>query len=194
MARQVSTTRANKPIPVIIGAGITEQWYFTHLHELLNLRLRIRPRYFGTENIYQLDKKIAQVINDGAIAICVFDTDTAQFDEAEKKKVEALKKKYEGKKNVILCDSLPSVEYWFLLHYEDTNRFFQNSAAVEKALKPHIEGYEKSESFLSKKKWVQDMLADDKLQTAIDRAKKYESEDGSYSNVYKAIERVMQKG
>ncbi len=191
MARQVSTTRANKPIPVIIGAGITEQWYFTHLHELLNLRLRIRPRYFGTENIYQLDKKIAQVINDGAIAICVFDTDTAQFDEAEKKKVEALKKKYEGKKNVVLCDSLPSVEYWFLLHYEDTNRFFQNSAAVEKALKPYIEGYEKSESFLSKKKWVQDMIIDDKLNLAIERAKKFESEGGSYSNVYKAFDKIL---
>lgn len=72
MARKVSTRKSFSPIPVVIGAGITEQWYFSHLHDVLNVQLRIRPRYFGTEDIYQLDKKIAQVINEGSTAICVF--------------------------------------------------------------------------------------------------------------------------
>lgn len=69
MARQISTRNSKSPTPVIIGAGITEQWYFTHLRNLLDLRIKIRPRFFGTEDIKQLDKKISQVVNEGSIAI-----------------------------------------------------------------------------------------------------------------------------
>ena len=54
MARQISTRNSKSPTPVIIGAGITEQWYFTHLRNLLDLRIKIRPRFFGTEDIKQL--------------------------------------------------------------------------------------------------------------------------------------------
>lgn len=86
MARRINTQKSRNPIPVIIGAGITEQWYFTHLQNLLNLRIRIRPRFFGTENIHELDKKIAQVISEGAVAVCVFDADTAEFSETKAKK------------------------------------------------------------------------------------------------------------
>ena len=121
MARKVSTRQSNAPIPVVIGAGITEQWYFYHLHDILNVQLRIRPRYFGSEDIHQLDKKISQVVNEGATAICVFDADTAQVDEVQRQRIAALKAKYAGKKNVILCDSLPSIEFWFLIHYLDTS-------------------------------------------------------------------------
>ena len=141
MARKVSTRQSNAPIPVVIGAGITEQWYFYHLHDILNVQLRIRPRYFGSEDIHQLDKKIAQVINEGATAICVFDADTAQVDEVQRQRIASLKAKYAGKKNVILCDSLPSIEFWFLIHYIDTNKHFPNAHAAERELRSFIAQY-----------------------------------------------------
>lgn len=190
MARKVSTRQSNAPIPVVIGAGITEQWYFYHLHDILNVQLRIRPRFFGTEDIHQLDKKIAQVINEGVMAICVLDADTAEFDEAQRQKLAALKAKYAGKKNVILCDSLPSIEFWFLIHYLDTNRHFPNAHAVERELRSFITQYEKTEPFLKNRKWVEDLVSDGKLNTAILRAKLYETAGGSYSNIYKAIEAI----
>lgn len=190
MARKVSTRQSNAPIPVVIGAGITEQWYFYHLHDIFNVQLRIRPRFFGTEDIHQLDKKIAQVINEGVMAICVLDADTAEFDEAQRQKLAALKAKYAGKKNVILCDSLPSIEFWFLIHYLDTNRHFHNAHAVERELRSFITQYEKTEPFLKNRKWVEDLVSDGKLNTAILRAKLYETAGGSYSNIYKAIEAI----
>ena len=188
MARKISTKKYRNPIPVIIGAGITEQWYFTHLQNLLNLKVRIRPRFFGTENIHELDKKIAQVISEGTVAICVFDADTAAISETEAKKVEALKKKYANKKDVILCDSLPSIEYWFLIHYEDTNRHFANSHAAEVALRSYIDNYEKKDAFLKNPRWVADMISGSKMNKAIARAKAYENTGVSYSRVDKAIE------
>lgn len=100
-----------------------------------------------------------------------------------------MKKKYEGKKNVVLCGSLPSIEYWFLLHYEDTNRFFPNSDSAENALRKHIVDYEKTDSFLSNRKWVEGgMTNDGKLQNAIERARRYENSELSYSKVFKAID------
>lgn len=190
MARRIKTKNSLSPIPVIIGAGITEQWYFTHLQNLLNLRIRIRPRFFGTEDIHKLDKKIAQVISEGAIAVCVFDMDTAEFSEAETKKVESLKRKYANKKNVVLCDSLPSIEYWFLIHYEETSRHFANSHAAEVALRSHIASYEKKEAFLKNTKWVADMISEGKMDNAVARAKAYEDAGCSYTRVYKAIKMV----
>lgn len=191
MARKVSTRRSYAPIPVVIGAGITEQWYFKHIQDIFNAKIRVRPRYFGTEEIHKLDKKISQVVNEGAIAICVFDADTAVNNESIRKKLEALKAKYSGKKNVILCDSLPSIEYWFLLHYADTNKLFANSHAAELVLRHFIPQYEKTELFFKAQKWVTDMMSEGKLGIAVERAKLYEDLGGSYSRVYKAIEAII---
>lgn len=85
-------------------------------------------------------------------------------------------------------DGLPSIEYWFLLHYEDTNRFFPNSATAENALRKHIEDYEKTDSFLTKRKWVEGMTNDGKLQNAIERARRYADSELSYSKVFRAID------
>ena len=114
------------------------------------------------------------------------------IDEAEKKKIDDLKKKYSGKRNVVLCDSLPSLEYWFLLHYADTNKYFANCHALLQELKKFIPEYKKSEAFLQSPKWVEDMTLEGKLATAVERSKKYEGQGGSYSNVYKAIDIMCQ--
>ena len=117
MPRKTSLKQRRSPIPTIIGAGITEQWYFTHLKALRGYRAKIRPRFFGTETAAGLDKKIEEVLRDEGIAICVFDTDVSTWNETECKKLAALQKKYEGNASVLLCDSMPSIEYWFLLHF-----------------------------------------------------------------------------
>jgi peptidase E len=100
----------------------------------------------------------------------------------------SLLKKYSRKENVVFCDSLPSVEYWFLLHYENTNKHFNNSEAVERDLRKYLLNFEKSTLFLEKEKWVVDLCADNKLETAIERARYFGNKSPSYSNIYKAFE------
>lgn len=77
MGRRVNTKAKHKPMPTIIGAGITEQWYFTHLKFLYEYQIRVRPRFFGTETADGMAKKIAEVLDDGGTAICVFDADVS---------------------------------------------------------------------------------------------------------------------
>lgn len=192
MSRSIRTRPLKTPTITLIGEGITEQYYFKHIRTLYGYRYTLKPYFFGTTSLKDMDRKISEVIDGDGIAICVFDTDVSERVEAEKKKFTALLKKHEKKKNVIFCDSLPSIEYWFLLHYQNTNRHFNNSKDVEKGLKAFMENYDKKTMFLEKEKWVSDLCSANKLETAILRSKSFGDENPSYSNIYKAFEKFKQ--
>ena len=193
MARKTSLRQRRSPIPTIIGAGITEQWYFTHLKALRGYRVKIRPRFFGTETAAGLDKKIEEVLRDESIAICVFDADVSTWNEAERKKLAALQKKYEGNASVILCDSMPSIEYWFLLHFRHTTRHFGTSKAVVKELKKYIPQYDKTEQFLSNQRWVEEMTGEGRQEQACEYADKTDSINGSYTKMQVVIPLIKQQ-
>lgn len=188
MARRIESRSLRKPSVTIIGEGITEQFYFTHIRKILGYHFTIKPYYFSVTSLVEIDKKIAESIQDGGFAIAVFDADVANRSDVEKKKLDSIRKKYATKKNVILCDSLTSIEYWFLLHYENTNKYFKDSAATEAELKKHIPDYEKKKKFLQNIKWVEDLCSENKCAEAIRRAAGFGMEGGSYSNIYNAFE------
>ncbi|HHT52536.1 MAG TPA: RloB domain-containing protein [Bacteroidales bacterium] len=191
MARKTKKSRRLRSSPiVIIGEGLTEQYYFSHLRSLYNFHYTIKPYYFGTTSLKDMDRKAGEVIAGGGVAVCVFDADISERDETEKKKLEQLRKKYEKEKNIIFCDSLPSIEFWFLLHYCNTNRHFKDSKSVEKGLRKFIVQYEKKKVFLEKEKWVVDLCAEEKMELAQQRAKLFSKEKGSYSNIYKVFEQI----
>ena len=56
MSRRTAIINKKPERAVIIGAGITEKYYFSHLQSLYNLKIKVRPRYFGNENISTLEK------------------------------------------------------------------------------------------------------------------------------------------
>ena len=193
MARKTSLRQRRNPIPTIIGAGITEQWYFTHLKALRGYRVKIRPRFFGTETAAGLDKKIEEVLRDESIAICVFDADVSTWNEAERKKLAALQKKYEGNDSVLLCDSMPSIEYWFLLHFKHTTRHFGTSKAVVKELKKNIPQYDKTEQFLGNQRWVEEMTGEGRQEQACEYADKMDTTGGSYTRANKVFPHIEQQ-
>ncbi len=190
MARKEAIRRQRHGRAVIIGAGLTERWYFSHLQFHFNLKIKIRPRFFGNENITTLEKRIIQVLSNEGIAVVIFDADVSTWNDAEKARLIALKKKYEKSKRVILCDSQPSIEYWFLLHYLKTNRFFGTSKAVVDELVKYVERFEKTNDLLRNPKWVEDLCNNGKLKDALERAISYGEQGPSYSNVWKAIKYV----
>lgn len=193
MPRKTSLKQRRSPIPTIIGAGITEQWYFSHLKALRGYRVKIRPRFFGTETAAGLDKKIEEVLRDESIAICVFDADVSTWNKAERKKLAALQKKYEGNASVVLCDSMPSIEYWFLLHFKHTTRHFGTSKAVAKELKKYIPQYDKTEQFLSNQRWVEEMTGEGRQEQACEYADKMDTTSGSYTRVNKVFPLIKQQ-
>ena len=188
MARKIASRQPKDVIPTIIGAGITEQNYFKHLQTLMGWKMKIRPRFFGSEDITAIEKRVESVIQEEGIAICVFDADVSAWNETFKTKLEKFKSKYQKRQDVIICDSMPSIEYWFLIHYLDTNKHYPTSASVIRELNKFITNFSKNETFHSSPTWVKEMISDDKIDLACKRAIQNENADGSYSRIYKAIE------
>lgn len=187
--RNKKPVRNTRQVIHIIGEGLTELFYFKHLKQLMNYHCSITPRLFENNSIEKIEKKIIELLREDVFVICVFDADVSTRSDAENKKLAALKKRYAKKNNVLLCDSLQSIEYWFLLHYEDTCRHFKDSAATENALKRYVPAYDKTRKYLEQEKWVRDMIADNKMQQACELAEKYEEQE-SYSAIYKAIKKL----
>jgi hypothetical protein len=180
----------------IVGEGITEQYYFAHLKQLRKYNCVIKPRFFGKTSISEIEKSVHKLLLGGVQVICVFDADVSVRDEAENKKLEQFRKRYGRNKNVILCESFPSIEFWFLLHYLKTTRNFQNAAEALKELKKYLPEFSKETSFLEKQKWVEELCANGKLTTAMTHASEILTEKATgingkyfpYTKVVKGIE------
>lgn len=190
MARKVSIREQRKPHTVVVGAGITEFWYLKHLKKLQGFRYVLRPSLFGNESMPAIQQRIQDAITSGSSVICVFDEDVRQWNDTEKKRMADIHRMYDGHDKVVIASSMPSIEYWFLLHYENTNRFFGTSEKVMEALRKHILNFDKKEQFLKQEKWVASMIEEDRMTAAYERAKQPNHSSPSFSNMWKAIDRM----
>lgn len=192
MARRIKERELKNPMITIIGEGATERYYFTHLKRSRGYNYVCKPRNFTEQTFDEMQKQIDRVLADNGIAVCVFDADVTRTRAAEKIKYDDMWRKYAKNPNVILCDSMPSIEFWFLLHYLNTNRYFATSDDVITLLRRFIPDFSKHQSFLSKETWVSELLSDNRLNTALDNANAIGTEGESYSklpNLFEIIEK-----
>ncbi len=183
-------TNTRHPQVRVVGAGITEYWYLKHLKPLLGLKYELYPRLFGNESMSNINKLIEEGLEANTHVICLFDEDVKQWNEAEAQRINDLHQKYDKSENVTLCCSMPSIEYWFLLHYENTNRHLRTSRDATKALQKYIPQFVKNKHFLRLQKWVAELVENDKTTEAIKRAKTFGRKNGSYTDVWKAFEKI----
>ncbi len=190
MGRKTNTRHPRQPQVRVVGAGITEYWYLKHLKPLLGLKYELYPRLFGNESMSNINKLIEEGLEANTHVICLFDEDVKQWNEAEAQRINDLHQKYDKSENVTLCCSMPSIEYWFLLHYENTNRHLRTSRDATKALQKYIPQFVKNKHFLRLQKWVAELVENDKTTEAIKRAKTFGRKNGSYTDVWKAFEKI----
>lgn len=196
---------------LICGGRNTERYYFTHINDTTKYKFNIKPKYFNDESNYTeaFPKRIKEILttNKEAKIFCVFDWDTVYDNEKKLKQHKAFEKRFVAEiKNgtVAICPSMPSIEYWFLLHFTDYTKLLKNYRDVSNILAPHLKPYFanpkttlkkllKSEKHLKDAGWVQNLCADEKLDKAIKRAKENidtaisanKLEEQSYSYIYK---------
>lgn len=68
--------------------------------------------------------------------------------------------------------------------------YFGTSKAVIMELVKHIKEFDKTETFLKNQKWVDDMSADGRLESAAQRAVAFGTSGESYTNVWKAMQEL----
>ena len=197
--------------PFLISGGTnTERWYFVHINDITDYKFNIIPKYFGEESSYTevFPKRIKGILekNIDAKVYCVFDWDTIFNNDDNLKKHKAFENEIrvdidDGK--VILCPSMPSIEYWFLLHFQNYTELIKTNGNAIGILAPHIKTWFSSDKKLSKilknKKhiksphWVEKLCSDGKLELAIQRAENNintakennDLDNQSYTYVYK---------
>ncbi|MDO7213849.1 RloB domain-containing protein [Acinetobacter nosocomialis] len=107
-----------------------------------------------------------------------------------KKRLEKLvsQKRYEGVELHILINN-PSIEYWYLLHYEATGKHYQTSSEAEKHLKKHLKNYTKFDAIYRRQIFS---VLEPKLSDAINNAKRIVIEDDTEilarADLYKIFE------
>lgn len=189
--RRIRKERNLKPSkPLLFGGGQTEYYYFLHLKHLQGYRVEIKPRFFVSDTAEEIEKYIQKCLFENRDAICVYDKDVTQWNEHQLAKFNEIEAKYKNHKNILLCGSLPSIEYWFLIHFENAKRLFRTSREVITKLHKYIPRYAKSEKFLKNMAWVDLLLRNDGLNKACSRASKTTICDSSYTDIYKVIEKL----
>lgn len=107
-----------------------------------------------------------------------------------RKKLEKLvsQKKYEGTELHILINN-PSIEYWYLLHYEATGKHYRTSNEAEKHLKKYLKTYTKFNATYRSQIFS---LLEPKLANAINNAKRIVIDDEieilARADIYKIFE------
>lgn len=138
MARRIKERKLKNPAITIIGEGATERFYFTDLKRLNGYNYVCKPRNFADQNIGDIQRQVERVLADDGIAVCVFDVDVTRIHQADNAKFDAMRQRYVNNPSVIICESMPSIEFWFLLHYLNTNRYFATSDDVVAALHRYL--------------------------------------------------------
>lgn len=201
---------------VISGGKNTEHFYFKHISEITDYKFIIKPEYFGGESNYTkvFPKRITKILdrNNNAKIFCVFDWDTVRGNKKNLEKHEAFVNQFKNEIDngtVVVCPSMPCIEYWFLLHFNNSTRLVGTCEEISKVLKPYMKAYFPSKNInmfevlkdkdcLEKKTWVEKLCADGKLDAAIKRAEDNinaaknagELDNQSYSYVYKVFKNV----
>ena len=199
--------------PFLISGGTnTERYYFTHINDTTDYKFNIFPNYFGNEASYTeiFPERIKDIIklNAGARVFCVFDLDTVFSSETNQNKHQSFEKSLKqeiANGSVVLCPSMPSIEYWFLLHFENRTQLIKTCGrTMQRLLSPYMMPYfqnTEGKSFLKVLKskecvrdsgWVVKLCENGKLDAAIHRAEsnikaaeaKEDMDNQSYSYVY----------
>lgn len=209
-------TRELGPLyPFLISGGTnTERYYFTHINDTTAYKFNIIPKYFGNESSYTeiFPERIKDILknNVGAKVYCIFDLDTVYCNKTNQDKHKAFEEGVSEEitdGSVVLCPSMPSIEYWFLLHFENYTDLIKSCGTkMQRLLTPHMMPYFpgvkkklinllKDKKYINKPVWVVALCADGKLETAIKRAEENinaavaanDLKNQSFSYVYKVF-------
>lgn len=142
-----------KNAEIIIGEGITEEYYFKSLRDILMINptaISLKPY-----NLDKLEKAIRKYARDGYTKIhCLIDMDNKVSNPISLQKYMSLKQKYNRKTirgsecEVIFYESLPSIEIFLYFYFENSTAEKTNES-LKRWLKAKC-GYEPTQKFLFK--------------------------------------------
>lgn len=154
------TPKTNPAFAVVVD-GKTEIWYLQMLkRNERDIRVSIKPEIPNKKSVEEQYKLVCDLSDKEFTKVFwVIDLDTVIKEENEAPKGKKspllvfdeyrteLSKNYP---NVVVIVNNPCLEFWFLLHFEKTSKYFKLCSNAENQLKRHLKNYEKTQKFFTK--------------------------------------------
>jgi len=186
MRSSANVSFKGKKTYAIIVDGETEFRYFQMLlRNNRSLSVHLKPEIPQKKKLADQFENVKESARHYDKVIWIVDLDVILAEDKKTKKgnkpamvqfreyCEALKKE----KNVMVIVNNPCFEYWLLLHFEPTTKFFSKCDDAISQLKRHLPDYAKTEKFYTKQDNDIYLMLRPRLKTAIANAKKI----GSFS-------------
>lgn len=158
--RKEKISKPRKDTFAIIVDGETEVWYFQMLkRNEPSLQVNIEPKIPQRKRLSEQYEKVLELAEDFTKVFWTIDLDVVIAESKIAKKGEPnqiqqlknylneLKKNYD---NVITILNNPCLEYWFVLHFEQTTKYFPKCKEAEKQLVKQLNDYEKTQKYFTK--------------------------------------------
>jgi len=181
--RKIKITKPKKDAFAIIVDGETEVWYFQMLkRNEPSLQVNIEPKIPQKKKLSEQYRKVLELAEDFTKVFWIIDLDVVIAESKAAKKgginqIQELKNylnelENEKYKNVITIFNNPCLEFWFLLHFEQTTKYFSKCSNAEKQLKKQLTNYEKTQRYFTKQNNDIYLKLKSRLSTALKNAQK----------------------
>jgi hypothetical protein len=161
MSRPKREPKALRPTFAVVADGKTEKWYLEMLRQnepdiIIHFKPQI-PNKKKIEDQCELVRSLSE--NAGytkvfwIVDLDAIIEDSRQVAKAKETPLQEFSrntKKFEEDNNVEVIVNNLCLEFWFLLHFEKTSKYFNRCDEAEKQLKKHFPDYEKTEKFFKK--------------------------------------------
>ena len=143
----------------VVVDGETEYWYLQMLKQNEpDILFNIAPKILQKKNINQQYKLVTTLSEEEYDKVFwIVDLDVLLKEEREKRNSTSSLQQFlnyykslSKQKKIVVIVNNPCLEYWFLLHFQKTNKVFTACTDAEKQVSQHLQGYEKTEKFFKK--------------------------------------------
>jgi hypothetical protein len=182
----------SKPTFAVVVDGECEVWYLQMLkRNERSIVVNIEPKIPQRKKLSEQFEMVIKLSEDYTKVFWIIDFDViaSETKNAKIRSKTALrsflgyKKTIDKKhKNIVIVVNNPCLEFWFLLHFEATSRYFDSCESVEKPLKTHLKDYEKTQKYYTKQDNDIYLRLKPKLAEALKNAKVLKLFDGENPN------------
>lgn len=134
------------PSYAFITDGQTEVWYLRQMKESEQLTIDIRPEMPEGKTLKDMFEEVCDKTAHYDRVFWIVDADVV-IKEGKQHELADYFKKLMDYDNVVTIVNTPCLEFWYLLHYKDTCRYYENFDKLFDELKKCMPDYEKTRKY-----------------------------------------------
>ena len=155
MRKSKNISQPRKSVFSFVVDGKCEFWYLQLLKQHETLNINLEPKLPQKKKLNDQFELIKTLVDESEKVFWIIDFDTVLKESRETKKgnitplreFQELHNKCMTNEKITVIVNNPCLEFWFLVHFERTSKYFATYEQLEKSLKKYLSDYEKTEKY-----------------------------------------------